>query len=558
MGNEDNVRRSRISRRQFLLVSATAGMAGMLAACTPAAPASPTAAPKPADTSPTAAAAPAAAPQAPAKAGAKKNLVYGNFGGDPGNLSPVIRWDISAGIVMYNIYDNLVWPNYQTRQVEPLLAESWKNIDPTTWQIKLREGVQWQKGYGELTAEDLVYTWQYHIDSKSFQVTTALFPIDSLKVVSKYVAEIKLKQPFSAFPGVTMGYVGMVIPKKAHEEMGAEKFSRNPVGAGPFVFDSIVGGKDIVLKKHANYWQKDKGLPYLEEIVFRAVPDSHVRLQSLQKGELDFISHPDAKDVAGVRSDPNLVYNSTAGWNWDYQCFNFTNFVAADAPFRKKEVRQAISYAIDREAIAKEIYYGEATVTDSPIPQGFLGYRQPPIRYPKNGDLKKAKELMAQAGVSGYEVEVITSDKDWLRRETELVAAMVSQIGIKYKMKGMDIGSYNNVWLNNQYQQLNEDITIVSPDADACVWWFNHSKGSNASGYNVPAMDKMLDDARAENDPTKRDALYKQTVDLCLEDCAKIYHVHVNYVRLHKKGVIGFQPSPQEYVELFRDVQWQT
>ena len=70
-------------------------------------------------------------------------------------------------------------------------------------------------------------------------------------------------------------------------------------------------------------------------------------------------------------------------------------------------------------------------------------------------------------------------------------------------------------------------------------------------------MDKMLDDARGEVDPKKREPLYHQIVDRCLEDCAKIYHVHVNYIRLHKKGLIGFEPSPQEYVEAFRNVKWE-
>jgi peptide/nickel transport system substrate-binding protein len=106
--------------------------------------------------------------------------------------------------------------------------------------------------------------------------------------------------------------------------------------------------------------------------------------------------------------------------------------------FQNKLVRQAISYAIDREAIANEIYYGEATSTDNQIPDGYMGYQGQLLRYPKNGDVAKAKRLMAQAGISGYEVEVITSDKDWLRKELELVAAMVSQIGITYKIQNMD------------------------------------------------------------------------------------------------------------------------
>jgi len=169
----------------------------------------------------------------------------------------------------------------------------------------------------------------------------------------------------------------------------------------------------------------------------------------------------------------------TPGWAWDYQQFNLKTG-KPDAPYQNKLVRQAISYAIDREAIVNEIYYGEAIATDNQIPAGYMGHRQPMLKYPKNGDLKKAKELMAQAGVKGYEVEVITSDKDWLRKELELVAAMVSQIGITYKIKNMDMGGFNSLWLNKKFDQHLEDITLVAPDPDATSWWFLNSKG-NAS-----------------------------------------------------------------------------
>jgi len=521
-----NALSSSINRRSFLKMSAAAGLTGMGTILLSHIP--------------------------PAIGARKKNLIHGIWGGDPGNLSPVIRWDVSAGVIAYNIYDNLVQPNYKKHVIEPLLAESWKNIDPLTWQIKLREGVMWHKGYGEVTAEDLVYTWNFHIESKSWQVATALWPIDGLKVLSKYVAEVKLKQPFGAFPGVVMGYGGLLVSKKAHQEIGNEAYKRNPIGSGPFVFQSIVGGKEVVLKKNPNYWKK--GLPHLEELVFRAIPDSHVRLQSLVRGEVDFCTHPDPKDVSEARKNTNLVYTSIPGWNWDFQDFNL---LKKEFPYQNKLVRQAISYAIDREAIQKEIYHGEATVNDCQIPYGFLAYRQPPIRYPKNGDLKKAKELMAKAGVKGYEVEVITSDKDWLRRELELIASMVSQIGITYKIRNLDMGSFTNLWLNHKFEQLFEDIMIVAPDTDPTSWWFLHSKGTFNPGYNSPEMDKLLDDARAELDPKKREVLYHKIVDLTLEDCPKIYHVNVNLVRFYKKGLEGFEPAPQEDRELFMNTRWE-
>jgi peptide/nickel transport system substrate-binding protein len=271
------------------------------------------------------------------------------------------------------------------------------------------------------------------------------------------------------------------------------------------------------------------------------------------KNEFDFITHPDPKDVGDVRKNANFVVDSTPGWEWDYQEFNLT--AHPELPYHNKLVRQAISYAIDREAIVKEIYYGEARVTDNQIPDGYMGFRGSMLKYPKSGDLKKAKELMAQAGVKGYEVEVITSDKDWLRKELELVAAMVSQIGITYKIKNLDMGGYNNLWLNRKYEQVLEDITLVAPDPDATSWWFMHSKGV-ATGSNDPSWDTLLDGARAELDQKKREQMYHQIVDRTLDECPLIYHCNTNNIQVFNKKLIGFVPTPMEYIEKLDTVSW--
>jgi len=488
--------------------------------------------------------------RAPAIAQGKRDLRVGVFGGEFGNLSPVIRFDIQGGLVLYNVFDGLVEIDFAKRSIEPKLALEWSNPDPLTWRIKLREGVKWQKGFGEFTADDVAYCWNFHLESKSFQVGSALFPVDTVKADGKYVVEVKTKQPFGAFPGVTMGYAGSIISAKAHKEMGNQAYSATPVGSGPFQIESK-RGTEITLVRNPDYWRP--GFPKLDKIVYRAIPDSTTRLQALLKNELDFVTHPDPKDLAALRKDGKFTVNSTPGWEWDYQQFNLKG--PANAPYQNKLVRQAISYAIDREAIVNEIYYGEALVTDNQIPAGYMGYRAPLLKYPKNGDLKKAKELMAQAGLKGYEVEVITSDKDWLRKELELVAAMVSQIGITYKIKNMDMGGFNNLWLNQRYEQHLEDITLVAPDPDATSWWFLHSKGAT-SGYNNPAMDAMLDGARSELDAGKREAMYHKIVDTTLEECPLIYHCNTNNIQVYNKGLTGFSPTPQEYTEKLDTVSW--
>jgi len=183
-----------------------------------------------------------------------------------------------------------------------------------------------------------------------------------------------------------------------------------------------------------------------------------------------------------------------------------------------------------------------------------MGHRGQLMRYPKNGDLVKAKQLMAQAGISSYEVEVITSDKDWLRKELELVSAMVSQIGITYKIQNMDMGGFNNLWLNRRYRQLLEDVTMNGPDPDATCW--NFLNGQTSRGYNNPKMDELLLAARSEFDQAKREPLYHQIVDLTLDECPMIFHVNPNNIQIYNKKLLGFDPSPQEHVEKMDTIYW--
>lgn len=483
--------------------------------------------------------------------GRTQDLRIGIWGGDFGNLSPAIRYTVPAALVVNHLFDGLVRVDYAKRVLIPWLAESWSNPDPLTWRIKLRENVQWHGGYGEFTAEDVIYTWRHHLDTKSYLVGSALFPLESFVADGKYVLEVKTKTPFGAFPGVTMGYGGLMVSKAAHTEMGNQQYAATPIGHGPYALD-FARGNEVGLVRHEKYWRP--GFPKLARLNYRAIPDSTVRLQSLEAGEFDFISHPDPKDVSRVRANPMYKVRSVPGWNWDFQQFNLRN-PAPNAPYLNKLARQAISYAIDRTAIVDEIYSGEARPTDNQFPAGFLGHQRPLLNYPARGDLVRARALIAQSGLRGYEVEVVTSDKDWLRRELELVAAMVSQVGINFRIRNLDEGGFNNLWFNKTFHQLLEDITLVAPDPDATSWWFLHSGGST-SAYADSKMDAALDAARQARDPAQRTSAYEGIAALTADECPLIYHCNVNLIRIFNAKLAGVPPSLQENIEMFDEAYW--
>jgi peptide/nickel transport system substrate-binding protein len=131
---------------------------------------------------------------------------------------------------------------------------------------------------------------------------------------------------------------------------------------------------------------------------------------------------------------------------------------------------------------------------------------------------------------------------------------MVAQIGIKYKIRNLDMGGFNNLWLNTKYDQLLEDISLNGPDPDATSW--NFLNGKTSRGYNNPQMDNLLVSARSEFDSAKRETLYHQIVDLTLDECPMIFHVNPNIVQIYNSKLQGFTPAHREEVEMMDTVYW--
>ena len=265
-----------------------------------------------------------------------------------------------------------------------------------------------------------------------------------MKADGKYVVEVKTKAPFGAFPGVTMGYGGTIISAKAHKEMGNQAYSAMPVGNGPFQIESK-RGTEIVLV------EEPRLLAARPAQARQGRLSRHSRFDDPSAGaaqERARFRHPSRSEGAQGGAQERQLHRQVDARTGNGTTSSSTSRPSPKRPITTSWCARRSPTRIDREAIVNEIYYGEALATDNQIPAGYLGHRKPMLKYPKNGDLKKAQELMAQAGVKGYEVEVITSDKDWLRKELELVAAMVSQIGITYKITNLDMGGYNNLWLN--------------------------------------------------------------------------------------------------------------
>lgn len=475
--------------------------------------------------------------------GGKLNFAIGQDVLTLNALESVTDW--ASGMVMSNLYNRMV--NVDERGgIVPELAVDWELAkDKMSYRFTLREGVQFHKGYGELTADDVAWGVNHTITTPT--VGAFLFPlVDSAKVVDKYTVEYDFKSPFGPFPIFLRETY--VTSKKAYEERGDKNFSKDPIGTGPYEFVEWVSGDHVTMKRFDNYWRKDH--PFSDQLVFQVVPDATVKESKITTGEVSIIDIPNSDHIKDLESNKDLRVFRTPGWNWDCIVFNFGDPTApwAQTPNGAK-VRQAVASAVDRNQIVQQIYNGEAIADDSPLPPGFLGKPQSNY-FSLQADTAKATQLLSDAGfANGFDAKMVVADETGTRREAELIQLQLRKVGIRLDLQVVDTGTFINQWFSTKkFELLLGQISIIGHDPDPSVYWFHHSGTIANEGYSNPDVDKAIEAQRASSDPQERTALFKQLFDIVIPDAPYIYLNHVNIVNVARKSVVNFEPSPQRHV----------
>ena len=293
--------------------------------------------------------------------------------------------------------------------------------------------------------------------------------------------------------------------------------------------------------------------------VFQGIPDLVVQLEKIRTGEIDWTYGLDMKDMSELRQDPGVQVLEGSGWNWDYITFNLS---LADRPWLDKRVRQAVSYAIDRQAIVQSVYYGLATPDDDTLPAGFLAADPDQQFYPNTADPDTARGLLAEAGYSdGFTMPCLASDAADLRRELQIVADQLGEVGITVEIEETDGATYRTRWQNLEWETILEDINLMAPDPDAASFWHYHTspagtKNMGNDGYSNPEVDALLETARASADPAERATLYRQVMEDVAEDSPKAVICNINEAYVLNAGLTGFYPAPNRTFPLFKTMGW--
>jgi peptide/nickel transport system substrate-binding protein len=451
------------------------------------------------------------------------------------------------GLTRFAIKDGKV----TTAEVEPDLAESWTlSPEGTIWTFKLKKGVQFHKGFGEMTAEDVKFSFERQIKrGPGTRFGVNLEEIKSIEIVDPHTLQIALKAFDPIFLLRMVGYQqGYIVSKKAVEKYG-EQFKWNPVGTGPFFFERHSPRERVVLKAFDKY---HAGRPQIDEVNWFDVPEDATKLIGLEKGTFDLL-YPEAvtADFADQVKKMGAIIDRWGPGGQERFYIDMTK-----PPFDDIRVRKAFMHAIDRKAIKETMYPGElARVAPSCVPPGYFGHI--PMEFPEY-DPEKAKKLLAEAGhPNGFTVKNYFISKSFFYPKVlTLAQEQLKKVGINVELQVVEHATYHE----NIRKNLNPFVLYGGTritDADPWLSLFFDSKeipdpatgnkGSNFAHYR--GMDDLLAAGRIERDVKKRAAIYAEAQKRLQRDlvCLPISDVPGQWARNPKRVSRPFDPDYGEF-----------
>jgi len=485
--------------------------------------------------------------------GSKKDtLVYGR-GGDSTSLDPITTTEGEAYKVTINIYETLLNYGDQDTTINPGLAEKWDvSDDYLKYTFHLRQGVKFHDGT-DFNADAVVYNFNRWMNGNDEQFPYySMFGgykndeghvIKEVKAVDENTVEFDLKRPQAPFlKNIAMSAFGIASPA-AIEKYG-DDFRNNPVGTGPFKFVEWKQNDKIVLEKNPDYWQK--GLPKLNKLIFRVIPENAARLNALTKGEIDVMDGLNNSDEDTVKNNPDLQVIERPSNNIGYIGLNTTK-----KPLDNKLVRQAINHAVDKKTIIDAFYGGKALPAKNPLPPSIEGYNDAIQEYPY--DLEKAKALLKEAGYEkGFEIDlwampVARPYMPEAQKVAEVIQESLSKIGIKAKIQSVDWATYLEKARKGELDIFMLGWTGDNGDPDNFIYTLldKDSIGSNNyAQYSNDELHDILIEAQTEADQAKRNELYKKAQEIIHEDAPWVPLVHSTPLLAAAKDLQNYLPHP--------------
>ena len=463
---------------------------------------------------------------------------------DATTLDPAYTTVSNENTLYYYLFDTLLC-RAPDGKLELSLAESYKALDDKTWEFKLRKDVKYHNGE-PFNAECVKFTFDRMLDPAEKCPSAGHYStVKEVKVVDEYTVQIITGAPDPLIPARLKSL--SIVPVKYVKEKGKAYFARNPIGTGAYVFKEWVKDSHITMEANPNYF---KGVPQYPKVVFKPIPEYATRVSVLRTGEVDVITNIIPGQADTLAKEPNIVIHKSPTLR------TMMLLMRPDlGPLKKKEVRQAINYAIDKESIVKNVLGGYAQVAKGQVlgPM-YFGYN--PNLQAYSYDLDKAKKLLSSAGYpNGFEIDLYTpAGRYTLDKEiAEAISAQLAKVGIKAKIQPFEWGLYSKLQQEKKFGHLNLFAFMQTTyDAEGILYslFFKDQIWGVGPYWSNPEVDRLTLLARGTVDPKVREDSFQKALAIIREEAPVVFLHHMMEVYGVKKG-IDFTPRPDEILDVF-------
>jgi peptide/nickel transport system substrate-binding protein len=468
----------------------------------------------------------------------------------PNNLDPRMATDDSSQKIHQLIFDNFMELDEHLRVV-PKLAQSLEHPDPLTYVATLRRGVRFHDGR-ELTADDVVYTFGQLLDPAFVSPRKGGYrELASVTARDRFTVVFTLKQPFASFP---INLMMPIVPKGSGPEL-----AEHPIGSGPYRFVRFAVDDRIELEANPDYWA---GAPKNHGLVVKIVPDDVMRGLELEKGTMDLVINDLAPDIVDqMRNRDRLQVIEAPGVDYQYIGLN-----TQDSKLRDVRVRQALAFAIDRDAIVEYLRRGLAVPATGMLPPLSWAAASGVMSFPH--DPARARELLDEAGypdrdgdgpASRFTLTLKVSNTEFNRLQSSVIQQNLRDVGIGLDVRTYEFATLYADVLAGNFQMYTLQWTagaLADPDILRRVF---HSKqappaGFNRGRYSNPEVDRLLDEAAASEDQARRLELYADVQRIVAREVPYVSLWYKTNVAIAQRGLAGIHLTPVADFYFLKDV----
>jgi peptide/nickel transport system substrate-binding protein len=479
---------------------------------------------------------------------------------EPASLASYLSVAGNIPPITTQVYEGLATYDWSLKPT-PKLAKSWDVApDGLTITFHLRDGVTFHNGE-KFTSADVAYTFMNVLKKVHPRAAVVLADLEAVDTPDPMTAIFRLAHPAPYLMMALSGYDAPILCKKVFEgsDPASNPSANRPIGTGPFKFGEWQRGQYVRLDRNANYWQP--GLPYLDRIVARFIPDASTRSAALETGEVQYAAYSAVNyaDVARLKKNPNLETTSKG-----YEMTSGISEIEMNEhrpPLDKRDVRQAIAYAIDRQFIIDNIQYGFGKPATGPISSTFAAsgiYTDDVLHFDVPDRIDRANKLLDGAGLPRKDggmrfsvmLEVNSFGQQW-QRQAEYLKQALGAVGIDVTLRSEDTGA----WLRRVYTNYDYDLSepFFSNLADPVIGVQRQYVTSqirkgvdfvNNTFYSNPEIDALFVAGARELDAAKRADIYHQIQKILVVDSPVIWLSEIQYVTVYSRKLHNVLTGP--------------